>query len=405
MSNEKQSVALSSVAASALMTVGKFTVGIMTGSLGIISEGAHSLLDLCAALMTYYAVSVSDKPADEEHHYGHGKIENISAFAETGLLFLTSFWVLYEAGHRLIAREFNVEVTGWSIGVIVTCIIVDISRARALKHVAQKTRSQALEADALHFSSDVLSSVVVLIGLGFTAMGLPQADAFAAIGVALFVCHAGWLLGKQSFDNLTDRAPDGITEKLRAIVTAVPAVIRVNRLRVRTAGGIMFADVDIAVSRTLPLDRVNAIEGQILQQIQKDLPHTETTISVHPVALDSESLCERVHAIAYNQQLYIHHVVAHQIGKHLSVNLDLEIAQDMSLDQAHETASALERAIFMELGDAIEVETHIDPLQSRDVMSSDAPSAVIEEIKTFLKHNRCSKRINQKRPQHSCTQQ
>jgi cation diffusion facilitator family transporter len=381
MGNEKQTAALGSVFASAVMTVGKFVVGLATGSLGLISEGMHSLLDLSAALMTYFAVRVSDKPADDEHTYGHGKIESVSAFAETGLLFLTSFWVLYQAIHRLIEHDYAVEVTKWSLIVIVTSILIDISRAYVLGRVAKKTGSQALEADALHFSSDVLSSSVVLIGLGLTALGWPECDALAAIGVALFVCLAGWRLGRRTIHSLTDRAPDGMTEKLRQIVTHVPAVIRVDRLRVRSVGPTLYVETNIAISHSLPLDRVHELEKDIKARIRDLEPEAEITIAVRPVVLDSESLREQIHLIAMNKQLYIHHVIVHQIGEHLSVSLDLEVDSGKSLLEAHEISSQLEKAIFDELGEAIEVETHIEPFMNGETLGADASAAVLDEMR------------------------
>jgi len=191
-SNEKKSVALSSVFASLLLTITKFVVGILTGSIGIISEAAHSALDLAAAIMTYFAVKIGDKPADESHPYGHGKVESVSALGETGLLFITSIWIVYEAVHRLFLKNVEIDVTWYAFAVIILSIVVDYSRSRALKKVADKTQSQALEADALHFSSDIWSSAVVLIGLIFVSFGIKGADAIAAMGVAVFVIIAGY---------------------------------------------------------------------------------------------------------------------------------------------------------------------------------------------------------------------
>jgi cation diffusion facilitator family transporter len=385
MPNEKQTVALSSVFASAFMTIGKFAVGTLTGSLGILSEALHSLLDLGAATMTYMAVRVSDKPADEAHPYGHGKIESVAALAETGLLFLTCIWIFYEAIHRLLAKEFAVEVTWWSIALIVVSIVIDISRSRALKRVAKKTKSQALEADALHFSSDVYSSGVVLVGLGLTYAGWPEGDAVAAIGVGVFVCAAGWRLGRRTIDTLIDAAPEGATEIIRAIVAGIPAVTKINRLRVRPGGGVLFVDLDVAVSRSLPLERVVATKNSIVAAIKAAMAEAEVTVIASPLALDNETVHERVCIIASNQNLAVHHVTVHQVGGQLSVGLDLEIEGTRSLGEAHALASQLEDAIRAELGDDVEVETHIEPRQTREIPGKDVDPALLKTIKLLVR--------------------
>src|SRR5215211_4985732 len=193
MRNVKEKVALTSIAASALLTLGKGVVGVLTGSLAILSEAGHSLLDLAATVMTYFAVRVSGKPADEEHQYGHGKVESVTALAETALLFLLSGIVIWEAGHRLLGGAHHaVEATVWAFGVIAASITVDYFRARLLYRVAAETSSEALEADALHFGSDMWSSIAVLIGLGAVWLGYPWADSAAAIIVAVFIVVAGW---------------------------------------------------------------------------------------------------------------------------------------------------------------------------------------------------------------------
>src|SRR6267378_7779112 len=222
MQDIKQRVALTSIAASGGLTIAKGVVGLATGSLAILSEAAHSLLDLAATIMTYFAVRVSGRPADAEHHYGHGKVESVTALAETALLFLLSGMVIWEAGHRLIAGETHaVAATAWAFGVIVVSIVVDFFRARALYRVASETSSEALEADALHFGSDMWSSAAVLVGLGVVALGFPWADSAAAIIVAVFICVAGWRLGRRTIETLTDTAPEGAAARISDIARAI----------------------------------------------------------------------------------------------------------------------------------------------------------------------------------------
>src|SRR6478609_11599861 len=225
MRNIKETVALTSIAASAAMTLGKGVVGVLTGSLAILSEAAHSLIDLAATIMTYFAVRVSGKPADEEHHYGHGKVESVTALVETGLLFVLSALVIWEAGKRLFdSGGHAVEVTRWAFLVITGSIVIDFFRARVLYRVASETTSEALEADALHFGSDMWSSAAVLAGLGAIALGYPSADSAAAIIVALVICVAGWRLGRRTIETLTDTAPAGAADKVTEIVGSTPGV-------------------------------------------------------------------------------------------------------------------------------------------------------------------------------------
>ncbi len=387
MTSEKQSVALSSMAASALMTIGKFTIGLMTGSLGLVSEGLHSLLDFGATIMTYMAVRVSDKPADDKHPYGHGKIESIAALAETILLFITSFWIIYEAGHRLLAGDYHVETTLWSVGVIVASILIDLSRARALKRVAQKTRSQALEADALHFSSDVLSSTVVLLGLGLVWLGWPEGDALAAIGVSIFVCHAGWVMGRRTIDTLIDTAPDGAMNRIKTILTGVEGVSNINRVRLRPAGSLFFVDADIAVGRSLSQARVDAIKHQAIEAIQAAMPEAEVSISTHPLALSSETVLQRVMVIAANHDANVHHVTSHRSNGRLFVGFDLEVDGEEALQKAHAKASHLEADMRSEFGEETEVETHIEPLQDRGIEGGEVEDNVREEIVSLIEKN------------------
>ncbi|MEA2939427.1 MAG: hypothetical protein QOC56_2931 [Alphaproteobacteria bacterium] len=384
MQDIKQKVALTSIAASAGLTIAKGVVGVATGSLAILSEAAHSLLDFVATVMTYFAVRVSGKPADEEHHYGHGKVESVSALAETALLFLLSGIVIWEAGHRLFDTPHAVEATAWAFGVIVVSIVVDFFRARALTRVARETSSEALEADALHFSSDMWSSAAVLVGLGAVALGYSWADSAAAMVVALFICIAGWRLGRRTIDTLTDTAPAGAAEKIKLVTARIPGVVSVERVRVRPAGDTLFVDLNVAVSRTLPLDRVAAIKERVEAAVGAEFPKAETTVNNEPRALDDEAVLESVMVIARNRALAIHHVTVHAIGGRLSVSLDLEVDGSLPLTRAHEIADALEQAVRDELGPEVEVETHIEPLQLSDLAGRDAPAERIAAVQAEM---------------------
>lgn len=373
MQGEKEKVALGSIAVSAGLTVGKAVVGVMSGSLALLSEAAHSLIDFFATVMTYFAVRISGKPADAEHHYGHGKVESVTALAETALLFVLSGVVIWEAVTRLFGGHGHaVEATIWAFAIIVVSIVVDFFRARLLYRVAHKTASEALEADALHFGSDMWSSIAVLIGLFGVAAGYPWADSAAALVVAVFVCLAGWRLGRRTIDTLTDTAPPGSADMVRRAASRVPGVVGVDQVRVRPVGDKMFVEVVAAVSRTLPLDRVEVLKEKVGDAVRADLPRAEVSVTTAPRALDNESIMERVMVIARNRALAVHHVTVHDIHGRLAVALDLEVDRKLPLDGAHDIADKLEAALRDELGSDVEIETHIEPLQA-DAAGREAP--------------------------------
>jgi cation diffusion facilitator family transporter len=385
MQSEKEHVALTSIAASAAMTIAKAVVGVSTGSLAILSEAGHSLIDLGATVMTYVAVRVSGKPADEEHHYGHGKVESISALGETALLFLLSGVVVWEAIKRLVEHEAHqVDANLWAFGVIAASIVIDFFRSRALTRTAEATQSQALEADALHFSSDLWSSLAVLVGLLGVHFGLAWADSAAAILVALLVCVAGWRLGKRTIDTLTDAAPAGAAAQIQKIACAVAGVVDVEHVRARAVGDTVFVDLTVAVSRTLPLDRVNAIRDAVAKAIAAGMPGAQPVVVTHPIALSNETVLDRVMVIARNRALAVHHVTVHDLKDRLSVSLDLEVDGKLSLRAAHEMADGLEKAVGDELGQGVEVETHIEPLQVQDALGREAPPERVQAVAMAL---------------------
>ncbi|MGA7488362.1 MAG: cation-efflux pump [Xanthobacteraceae bacterium] len=385
MPDVKQRVALSSIAASAGLTAAKAIVGVLSGSLALLSEAAHSLIDVGATVMTYYAVRVSDKPADEEHHYGHGKIESMSALAETALLFVLAGVVTWEATKRLMSPQPpEVDATLWAFVVIAVSIVVDFFRARVLYRTAEKTSSQALEADALHFDSDMWSSLAVLAGLLGIKFGYVWADSAAAIAVSVVICIVGWRLARRTVDTLTDTAPAGAADRIRAAVTHIPGVVALERLRVREVGKVLFIDLTVAVSRTLPLDRVAALKDRIVAAVRADGGAAEVTVTTEPQALDDESVLERVMVIARNRALAVHHVTVHAIEDRLAVALDLEVDGALSLRAAHDIASGLEDAVRAELGPEVEVETHIEPLQPFDEPGHDAAPERIAAVRHAL---------------------
>lgn len=280
MKKEKKKVAFASVVAAVFLTGFKLVVGLLTGSLGILSEALHSGLDLIAAAITYFSVSVSDKPADREHHFGHGKIENFSALIETFLLLITCGWIIYEATNRLLTGETHIEVTVWSYIVVVSSILIDISRSRALYKVARKHNSQALEADALHFSTDIWSSAVVLLGLICAQFGLFFADSVAALMVAGIVLLVSFRLGKRAMDVLLDKAPAQTFSKIETALQQIEEITHFHDIRIRTSGADTFVEVNIHVKPSLSIQEAHEIshraEKEICRIVERCVVHVHT---------------------------------------------------------------------------------------------------------------------------------
>lgn len=282
MEKEKKRVAGISVFAAIFLTGFKLIIGILTGSLGILSEALHSGLDLIAATITYISVHISDKPADKEHQFGHGKFENFSALIETLLLVITCVWIVYEAISRLVSGNTHIQVTVWSYLVVITSIAIDVTRSRALYRVARKYNSQALEADALHFSTDILSSGVVLIGLLCANFGLFAADSIAALGVAIIVLSVSYKLGKKAVNVLLDSSPVILSEKISTIIKSVPEVSYFHDLKVRVAGADTFVNVTIHVDPGLNITEAHAISHKVESIICESIKRCEVQIHYEP---------------------------------------------------------------------------------------------------------------------------
>lgn len=384
MSAVKQRVAVISIAASASMAAVKFAVGVAIGSIALISEALHSSVDLIATVVTWIVVRVSDKPADAEHHYGHGKLESLSALGVIALLYILAGGIVVESYSRLREGAAPPTLTALPFVVLVVDIVVNFWRARALHRTAMETKSQALEADALHFASDVLGSFAVIIGLGLSAFGYAWGDAGAAIAVAVLISILGLRLGKTTIETLLDRAPEGASEKAEAAIRAIPGVVDVERLRVRMVGARHFVDATVQVPRTYPIDRIDSIKRKAQDAVTGALYDADLTFTAVPVARDNESVRERIMVIARNSGLAIHHVTVHDLGGKLTVSIDLEVDGDMPLNEAHDIAHGLEHAIRDEFGADVEVDTHIEPLEPELPHGTDAAISRVETIQQAL---------------------
>jgi len=366
----KKTAALSSVIAAVFLTSIKLIIGLITGSLGILAEAAHSGLDLVAALVTYLAVHFSDKPADHDHPYGHGKIENFSALIETVLLFVTCAWIIYEAVQRLFFHARPVTASLWAFLVMAISIGIDVSRSRMLYKVARAHKSQALEADALHFHTDIWSSSVVIGGLALVWIGehvfprhagvLTRADALAALGVAFIVLFVSYRLGKRTIDVLLDSAPDGMIQEITAAAAGIAGVLNVGQVRVRCSGPRVFVDMTVDVDRNLSFERTHAISDAVESRIQQISPGADVVIHTDPHEIERESIASRIRAVAERNQMAVHNISVHQDKDQLYVDLHMEVDDHLSLQQAHEMASHIEQDLRMDQPRIARINTHIE---------------------------------------------
>jgi len=381
---KKERVALVSLVASLLLAGAKLSVGLWIGSLALVTDALHSGTDFLATAVTFLAVRYADRPADEDHPYGHGKFESVAALGEATLLLLLAGGVTAEAWNKMSAAD-PAPAVGWvAFAVMGVEIVINAWRAHVLAKTARETGSRALAADALHFLSDVGSSIAVVAGLIATIYGFQYADPIAAIAVAILIAGLALKMMKGTFDDLTDRVSPGLVRGLERAIDDIPGIVRVNHVRVRHVGHVAFVDVSAEVPRTLAFQQIMAVKTQIYDAIARDVPGAETTASCNPVAVDDETVRERVQLAALREGLPVHHVTIQHLGDRLSVSLDLEVDPDMPLGRAHDVASALEEAIRAELGTEVEVESHLEPLIPDLLPGEDLGNGIVAAIRDAL---------------------
>ncbi len=366
--HEKKRAALESVASSLLLVSMKVFLAIATGSLGILSEALHSSLDLVSTVITYLSVRIADKPADADHPFGHAKVENFSSLVVTGLLVVASLYIIWEAFQRMLFREVHIEPSLLALVILGLTIVVDVVRSRALTRVAHKYRSEALEADALHFSTDVWSTLVVMLGIAVVWAGnqfglewLRFADPVAALMVSGLIIWVGGQLGRRSLDALLDAAPSGLQQRIAGAVNELDGVLATERIRVRRAGNHHFVDITISVPRTHTFEQVHAVSDAVEKRIQQMVP-ADVMVHMEPRAHSGERLFDVVRAIAQRNGLAIHELSAHQMDGRLFLDLHLEVDENLSLREAHRHATLLEESILRETAGVGGVNIHIEPL-------------------------------------------
>lgn len=362
----KYRVAMSSVIAAVFLTGAKLTVGLATNSLGILSEAAHSALDLFAAMLTYFAVRISDIPADEGHQYGHGKVEGLSAFIEVVLLLATCIYIINEAIERITGKAAPVEVNVYAFAVMIVSIVIDVSRSLALYRAARRHRSQALEADALHFASDIFSSLVVIAGLiGYRYLGFPLADAIAALAVSALVIIVSMRLALRTINVLLDRAPSGAHRRIKRAVEGIDGVRGVESLRARSSGATTFVDMRLALDSGLSFVDAHEISDRVEGAVQEIIPGADVMVHADPESgagrlveiRERLAMLLREHRSMFRRYHDLH-VIHH--GNAYIVSLHLVMTGSSTLDEAHRVCDHLERDIKQKLPGA-RVSIHVEP--------------------------------------------
>ena len=369
--NAKRSAALFSVLAALAVTLFKLLTGILTGSLGMLSEAAHSGIDLIAATITLFSVQVSDRPADADHSYGHGKIESLSAGVEAVLMLVSCVWILAEAIHRIVFREhLSLRFSIWPFAALLLSITVDYTRSGRLQRIANETKSEALEADAIHFRTDIWSSLAVLFGLAATYAGkywqIPQlelADPIAAILVAGIILYITWHLARRTIDALTDATPAEARAQNPQLIrelASIDGVLSVDRVRTRRSGPSYFADVTLGMPRNLTFQRSEQITLAATDAIRRHLPGADVVVHSIPTASRAESIHDRIRAVAARSNLAIHDVSVQEYNHQLHVEQHLEVDETMSLAAAHALVTQLESEMSREIPEIFSILTHIE---------------------------------------------
>jgi cation diffusion facilitator family transporter len=395
MRAEKRAAAGNSVFAAVVITALKVVVGFTTSSLGILSEAAHSGLDLIAALLTYFSVRVSDKPADADHQYGHGKFENFSAFVETGLLLITCAWIVYEAVLRLFFRRVEIEPSLAAFAVMLFSMGVDWWRSRVLGRIARKYDSQALEADALHFSTDIWSGGVVILGLILVLAGrayhvdwLRDSDPLAALFVATAVISVSWRLARRTIDALLDAAPPGVRAQIQDAVLRVDGILELDRVRIRRAGNRYFADLSVGLARNVTFQRSGQLAEAVTEAVHRILPNADVTVQPLPRAQRSENIFDRIRAVATQKNLNVHDISVQDLDGHLHVEQHIELDERMTLKQAHDQVTELEADLRRDVPEISGILTHIESepatIERSEALLSNAE--LVERLKAAAAH-------------------
>ncbi len=369
-SSKKRLAALSSVLAAVVLTSAKLIVAMTTGSLGVLSEALHSGVDLAGTVLSYTAVRVSDRPPDATHPYGHAKFESLAAMIAVGLLAVTALGILREAASRILETHVVPNTSPLAFGVMLLSIIIDFTRSRYLRRVAEKHGSQALAADATHFATDLYSSIAVIVGLTIVVVGqylgwphqlLVAGDALAGAIVAVIILVLASQLAIRAVDSLTDRVPPDLVPRIVASVANSPHTIGRPTARVRFVGDQPYADISVNVPRGLSLERTEEVSNTVVSRVRQVLPHADVVVHTTPQIEATESVVSAAVVIAARLSLYIHHVRAFHTPSGLKIDMHMEVPSSMTLLAAHDESEHLEAELRKEIPEVREVDIHIEP--------------------------------------------
>jgi cation diffusion facilitator family transporter len=362
INRKKISVARTSLWAAVFITLIKVIAAYFSGSLAVLSEVFHSAIDIIACLMTILFIKFSSKPPDQDHHYGHEKAESFSALFQVLILFATSSYIIYEAISRLfLGKQVDLNIGLWIIGILLITIFIDYKRSRALKKIAKETNSQALEADALHFSSDILTSSIVIVSLILSYLDISYAsDAIGAIVVSLIIFALGYRLGRKAFNSLMDKVPEGLSEKILKETKQVKGVEEISSYRIRSTGSHIFIDMTILVSRIIPFSRVHEITDAVERQIKDISPNTDIIIHAEPVETENETINDKIKMIVSEFGMRSHDIFSHKIDNEIFTELHVEIVSTNDMTVAHDMVTEIEEKIKEKVPVISHVKIHID---------------------------------------------
>jgi cation diffusion facilitator family transporter len=387
---EKNGAALLSVLAIVFLTLVKAAVAILTGSLGLLAEAAHSLMDLVAAGVTFFAVRISGRPADSSHTYGHGKFENLSALVEVLLLLFACAGIVYEAVQRLFFKTVSVQASPWSFMVMGIAVAVNIVLAKRLRRVAKKYQSQALEAEGLDFLNDVWSSSVVILSLllvmaadKFHITWLAKADSIAGVVVAVLIANSVLRLGRRAVGVLLDEVPETLQDEI-VQAARLPGVEEVRQVRVRRSGSQYFADLTLAVSRSTSSEHAHQITDLVEKAVQSRLPGASVLVHIEPIQAEDEQLTEALHALAERFGLGVHHIHITEVHGRQILTVHLDIEEGLQLEQAHAKATAFEQAVSEAFPIFDRVWTHLEPVQRYTSNANEAAFTHNKKIETLI---------------------
>lgn len=386
---KKNRVARQSLTAAIVITLIKVVAAYVSGSLGVLSEVFNSGIDIFVAIVTIISVRYSSKPPDKDHNYGHEKIESFSALFQVFILFITSAYIIYEAIQRLFIRpEVELNISIWIILALIVSMVIDYFRAKALREVAKETNSRALEADALHFSVDILSSSIVIIGLILTYLGVSKiADTIAALAVTVIILKLGFDLARKSFDSLMDRIPEGLYEKLRYETLLVKGVEGIKNIRIRNAGSVNFIDMTIEISRLVPFSKAHDIMDSVERNVREIVPNSDVVIHSEPVITKNETINDKIRMIVSEAGFKCHDIFSHRIDDEIYSELHVEIGHTNDLYAAHNSITELEKQIKDQIDVISHLKIHIDEpsdivYDTRDITANS--NELVREVRNIL---------------------